>query len=259
VLNAKLPFAMTIAYLYLPTTTAFLKVSLAQTLLPAGGNTTATVTVFSSLTGAPISGASVWSGSTQVVTNTTGVATLTVVASTLGATEGLVVASTPYGGTARGWFAYVASDPVLTYSGLSITKGLAGSASTIVVTVTNTLAVAGTTTVWLSIDGNNSVAQVVSIAASGSKALTFSYVFTDAGSHTVAVGTQSTSVDIQAAPPPDNTLLYALAIALLVVGVVAGVVVGMMLARRGKKPPTSAPEDTGTKPAEEEIGPEEQL
>ncbi len=260
VLNAKLPFSVRIAYLYLPTSTAFLKVSLAQSLLPAGGNTTATVTVYSSLTGATISGASVWGGSTQAVTNATGVATLPVVATTLGATEALVVATTPYGGAARGWLAYVASDPVLTYSGLSVTKkGLAGSASTITVTVTNTLPVAGTTTVWLSIDGNKSVAQVVSIDASGSKALTFSYVFADAGSHTVAVGTQSTSVDIQAPPPVDNTLLYALAIALLVVGVVAGVVVGMMLARRGKKPPTSAPEDTGTKPAEEEIGPEEQL
>jgi len=69
--------------------------------------------------------------------------------------------------------------------------------------------------VWLAIDGNNSVAQVVTIDASGSKTLTFSYVFANAGSHTVAVGSQSTSVDISAAAPPDNTLLYGLAIALL--------------------------------------------
>ena len=264
VLNAKLPFGFTIAYMYLPTSTAFMTVSLGSTLLPAGGNTTATVTVYSSLNAKPIAGASVWSGSTQVVTNATGVATLPVVASTLGATEGLVVATTAYGGTARGWYAYIASNPVLTYSNIAVTPAVTGSPSTITVTATNTLAVAGTTTAWLSIDGNNSVAQVVTMTASGSKTLTFSYVFTTTGAHTVAVGSASTTVTIAAPPPADMTLAYALAGGLLVVGLVVGAVLGLMMSRRGKKPPTSAPEEPETpsgteKPAEEELGPGEQL
>jgi hypothetical protein len=254
VLNAKLPFTVTTAFLYLPTSTAFLKVSLAQALLPAGGNTTATVTVYSSLNAQPIAGASVWSGSTQEVTNATGVATLPVVASALGATEGLVVATTAYGGTARGWFAYIASNPVLTYSGIAVTPAVTGSPSTITVTATNTLAV----------DGNATVAQVVTMTASGSKTLTFSYVFTTSGAHTVGVGTSSTSVTIGSPPPADMTLAYALAGGLLVVGLVVGAVLGLMMSRRGKKPPTSAPEEPETpsgtaKPAEEELGPDEQL
>jgi len=264
VLNAKLPFSVTIAFLYLPTSTAFMTVSLDSTLLPAGGNTNATVTVYSSLTANPIAGASVWSGSTQVVTNATGVATVPVVATTLGATESLVVATTSYGGTARAWFAYIASNPVLTFSGLSVNKAVTGSPSTITVTAQNTLAVAGTTTVWLSIDGNNSVAQVATFTASQSKTLTFTYVFTTTGDHQVAVGSQSTTVTIGSAPPPDQTLAYALAGGLLVVGLVVGAVLGLMMSRRGKKPPTSAPEEPETpsgtaKPAEEELGPDEQL
>lgn len=264
VLNAKLPFSFTIAWLYLPTSTAFMTVSLGSTLLPAGGNTTATVTVYSSLNAQPIAGASVWSGSTQVVTNATGVATLPVVASTLGATEGLVVATTSYGGTARGWFAYIASNPVLSFSGIAVTPAVTGSPSTITVTAANTLAVAGTSTVWLSIDGNNTVAQVVNFGASQSKTLTFSYVFTTTGSHAVAVGSQSTTVSISAPPPVDMTLAYALAGGLLVVGLVVGAVLGLMMSRRGKKPPTSAPEEPESpgetpKPAEEELGPDEQL
>jgi hypothetical protein len=264
VLNAKLPFTVTTAFLYLPTSTAFMTVSLGQTLLPAGGNTTATVTVYSSLNAKPIAGASVWSGSTQEVTNATGVATLPVVASALGATEGLVVATTAYGGTARGWFAYIASNPVLTYSGIAVTPAVTGSPSTITVTATNTLAVAGTATAWLVVDGNSTVAQVVTMTASGSKTLTFSYVFTTSGAHTVAVGASSTSVTIGSPPPADMTLAYALAGGLLVVGLVVGAVLGLMMSRRGKKPPTSAPEEPETpggtaKPAEEELGPDEQL
>lgn len=264
VLNAKLPFSTTIAFLYLPTSTAFMTVSLGSTLLPAGGNTTATVTVYSSLNAKPIAGASVWSGSTQVVTNATGVAQFTVFASTLGATEGLVVATTPYGGTARGWFAYIASNPVLSFSNIAVNAAVTGSPSTITVTATNSLAVAGTTTAWLLIDGNATVAQVVSIGASGSKTLTFSYVFTTTGAHTVAVGSSSTTANIVAPPPADQTLAYALAGGLLVVGLVVGAVLGLMMSRRGKKPPTSAPEETETpsgtpKPAEEELGPDEQL
>ncbi len=264
VLNAKLPFSFTIAYLYLPTSTAFMTVSLASTLLPAGGSTNATVTVYSSLNAQPIAGASVWSGSTQIVTNATGVATVPVVASTLGATEGLVVATTAYGGTARGWFAYIASNPVLAFSNIGVTPAVTGSPSTITVTATNTLAVAGTSTVWLTIDGNNTVAQVVTFSASQAKTLTFSYVFTTAGTHAVAVGTASTTTTIANPPPADLTLAYALAGGLLVVGLVVGAVLGLMMSRRGKKPPTMAPEEPEKpsetpKPAEEELGPDEQL
>ena len=49
------------------------------------------------------------------VTDATGTAKFNVTAATLGATEGLVVATTSYGGAARGWYGYVASPPVVTY------------------------------------------------------------------------------------------------------------------------------------------------
>ena len=257
-LLAKLPMSTTIAYLYLPTSTAFLKVSVSNDLVSAGGTTTATVTVYSSLTGGTLAGANVWIGNQQLVTNATGDATFTVAATALGAQEALVVATAPYGGVARGWYALVASDPVLTYASIAVTPALAGSASTITVSATNTLPVAGNATVWLSVDGTNVTGQVVSFAASQTKTVTFTYVMAE-GTHTVAVGASSTSVAISPATP---YVLYGLAGGLLVVGLVVGVVVGRMMGRKRKGPPTSMPEESGGGmggTAEEELSPEDKL
>lgn len=266
-LLAKIPFEFTAGYLYLPTTTAFLTVSLDETLLPPGGTTTATVNVWSILTGAPIAGANVWTGSTQNTTDATGMATLPVKATALGATEGLVVATTAYGGAARGWYASIASPPVVTYGAPSVTAHEAGTASTITATVTNTLPIAGSTTVWLFVDNKSVASQDVTLTASGTATVTFSYVFPTSGTHYVTVGDQSTTASIPAPTGPgptpvDNTGLYALAAGLLVVGLVVGAVVGMMMGRRGKRPPTAAemPEEPKTEgKAEEELPPEDKL
>ncbi len=258
---AKIPYDFTIGYLYLPTTRAFLTVSLDRTLLPPGGTATATVQVWSILTGAPIAGADVWSGSTQVATDSTGTATFNVTAATLGATEGLVVATTAYGGAARGWYGYVASPPVVTYGTPTVDAKVAGTASTITATVTNTLSVAGSLPVTLYVDGAAVAVQTVNLTALGSATATFTYVFPTAGSHTVAVGSSSTTASIPAPPPQDLTTLYALAGGLLVVGLIVGVVVGRMMSR-GRRPP-KAPgvmDDTkGGGQAEEELPPEENL
>ena len=264
-LLAKIPFEFKVAYLYLPTTTAFLTVSLDQTLLAPGGTATASVHVWSVLTGNPIAGANVWSGSVQNTTDSTGKATLPVTAATLGATEGLVVATTAYGGAARGWYALVASPPVVTYGTPTVTPKTAGTASTITATVTNTLAVAGPVTVWLYVDNASVASQVVNLTASQSTTVTFNYVFPTSGSRYVTVGDQSTTTSIPApvVTAADNTVLYALAAGLLVVGLVVGVLVGMMLARRGRRPP--AAEDMSDEPtggegkAEEELPPEDKL
>src|SRR5213594_718688 len=258
---AKIPFDFTIGYLYLPTTRAFLTVSLDRTLLPPGGTATATVQVWSILTGAPIAGADVWSGSTQVATDSTRTATFNVTAATLGAIEGLVVATTAYGGAARGWYGYVASPPLVTYGTPTVDAKVAGTSSTITATVTNTLSVAGSLPVTLYVDGAAVAVQTVNLTALGSATATFTYVFPTAGSHTVAVGSSSTSASIPAPPPQDLTTLYALAGGLLVVGLIVGVVVGRMMSR-GRRPP-KAPgmmDDTkGGGQAEEELPPEENL
>ncbi len=264
-LNAKLPMSFTFGYLYLPTTTAFLTVSESSDLLSLGTQTSVSVTVSSSLTGAPIAGATVYMANLQGTTNATGVVTLNVTANSYGAIQGPIVATTSYGGIARGWYAFIASPPVLSFSGLQATVGQAGSPTTITVSGQNTLPVSGNATVWLSVGGTPVAGQVLQYAASETKTITFTYVFATAGQYTVTVGSQSVSVNVPAVPPVDNTVLYALAIGLLVVGLVAGVVVGMMMSRRRKTPPTSIPseeappEGEAPKSAEEELGPEDKL
>src|SRR5256712_86075 len=258
---AKIPFDFTVGYLYLPTTKAFLTVSLDRTLLSPGGTATATVQVWSILTGQPIAGADVWSGSTQVATDATGVATFNVTAATLGATEGLVVATTSYGGAARGWYGYVASPPVVTYGTPTVDAKVAGTASTITATVTNTLSIAGSLPVTLYVDSTPVAAQTVNLTALGSATVTFTYIFPTGGSHTVAVGSSSTTASIPVPPPQDLTTLYALAGGLLVVGLIVGVVVGRMMSR-GRRPPKSPgmmDETKGGDQAEEELPPEENL
>jgi len=258
---AKIPFDFTIGYLYLPTTKAFLTVSLDRTLLSPGGTATATVQVWSILTGQPIAGADVWSGSTQVATDATGMATFNVTAATLGATEGLVVATTSYGGAARGWYGYVASPPVVTYGTPTVDAKVAGTASTITATVTNTLSIAGSLPVTLYVDSTPVAVQTVNLTALGSATVTFTYIFPTGGSHTVAVGSSSTTASIPVPPPQDLTTLYALAGGLLVVGLIVGVVVGRMMSR-GRRPPKSPgmmDETKGGDQAEEELPPEENL
>jgi len=218
------------------------------------------VTTYSSLTGKTLAGANVWVGNQLQVTNATGVATFTVAAGAMGAQEALVTATAPYGGVARGWYALLASNPVLTYSSIAVTTGQAGSASTITVSAQNTLAVAGNATVWLTVDNQQVAGQVVSFGPSETKTVTFTYVFAQAGSHTVAIGSASTTASIPAVPPVDNTVLYALAGGLLVVGLVVGVAVGALMGRKRKRPPTSMPGESGSGgAAEEELPPEESL
>ena len=119
---------------------------------------------------------------------------------------------------------------------------------------------AGNATVWLTVDNQQVAGQVVSFGPSETKTVTFTYVFAQSGSHTVAVGAASTSATIAAVPPPDLTTLYALAGGLLVAGLVIGVVVGRVMGRSRKKPPTSMPGESGTGgTAEEELPPEENL
>ncbi|HYY48650.1 MAG TPA: ABC transporter substrate-binding protein [Thermoplasmata archaeon] len=255
VLFAKLPFLVTVGYLYTPTTTAFLTVSVTNGLVSQGGLTQATVTTYSSLTGLPIAGANVWIGNLQGTSNSTGVAVFNVSATLLGANEGLVVATTSYGGAARGWYAVLASAPVLTYSSLSATSAQAGQPSTITVTAQNTLAVSGNATVWLTVDGNVVAGQTVAFAPNQQKTVTFTWVFSASGSHSVAVGSQTASVSISAAPLADQTFAYVLSGGLLVAGIVVGAVIGLMMGRR-RKPPTSMP---GSPPSQmgrtdEEIG-----
>jgi ABC-type transport system substrate-binding protein len=255
VLFAKLPLITTIAYLYIPTTTAFLTVSVANGLLSQGGVTQLTVTAYSSLTGKPIAGAVVWAGNLGGTTNATGVTTFNVSAPLLGAAEGLVVATTSYGGSARGWYALVASPPVLTYSALSATAAQTGQPSTITVAAQNTLAVSGNQTVWLTVDGNVVAGQTVSFGPNQQKTVTFTWVFSSAGSHTIAVGSQSTTTTISSVPAPDVTWAYALGGGLLVAGIVVGAIFGILLGRRRKPPtsmPGSSPGESG-KPTEEEI------
>ena len=258
VLLAKLSMSVTIAYLYLPTSTAFLQVVGSNDLVSAGGTSQATVTAYSSLTGKTITGANVWIGNQQQLTDSNGVAVFNLTATGLGAQEHLVVATTSYGGVARGWYTFVASNPVLTVSKVTATAVQAGQASTITVSATNTLAVAGNVTVWLLVNDKAVAGQVVSFNPSESKDVTFNYVFAQSGTYTVQAGAQSTSVTIASV---DQTGTYALAGGLLVAGLVVGAVVGLVMSRRRKPPtsmPGSSPGGTGLS-AEEELSTEDNL
>ena len=258
-LIAKVPFEFRVGYLYVPTGVAFANVAVDKTIVNEGGTVIATVSVTTG-TGTPIANATVWSGSYQVLTDAAGEAAITYTAGA-GAIENLAVITTPDGQIIRAWYGVLASGPVLAYSALTVTPKQAGQASDIVVTATNQLPISGTATVTLMVGGQTAMAQEVAFAASESKTVTFRYVFTQAGDFSVAVGGQTGTASIPAAPaPPVDVLVYALSIGLLVVGLVVGAVVGMMMARRGKKPPTGMEEPMEqAKPAEEELGPEEKL
>jgi len=258
-LIAKIPFEFIRGYLYVPTGVAFADVTVDKTIVSEGGTVTATVTVTTG-TGDPIANATVWSGPYQLLTDAAGKAAITYTAGA-GAIENLAVVTTPDGQVIRAWYGVLAAAPVLSYSGLTVTAKQAGQASDIAVTVTNQLAVSGTATVTLMVGGQAVSAQEVSFGPSESKTVTFRYVFTQAGDFSVAVGDQTVTASIPAPPPPSvDIAVYALAFGLLVVGLVVGAVVGLFMARRGKKPPTAVEEPTEeTKPAEEELGPEEKL
>src|SRR5205807_1380556 len=72
--------------------------------------------------------------------------------------------------------------------------------------------------------------------AGASQTVTFDQVFTAAGDHTVAVGTQSATATIAAPPVQGFVEAYGLSIGLLVAGLAVGAVVGIILARRGRPP-----------------------
>ncbi|HII41360.1 MAG TPA: hypothetical protein HA326_09120, partial [Thermoplasmata archaeon] len=261
----KVSITVDFPYVYFPTSTAFMTIQTSSALLSLGQTTTATVKVWSILTGQPIAGASVWSGNTTVFTDSSGTATFNVTATQLGAVETLAVASTDYGGSARAWYSYLASLPVATYSTPTVTAATAGSNSTITATVTNTLPVSGTITVWLYVNGQPVMSKQVTLASSGTAPVTFSYAFADVGTYGVVVGSSSPASVSIVAPPltgVDPLVAYGLAGGLLVVGIVLGVVLGMMMSRRRKPPTVSAeaeePKEPG-KAAEEELGPDEQL
>jgi len=262
VLIAKIPFQFVKGYMVVPTTAVFVAVSVDKTIVPVGGQATASFTV-TDVYGNPVSDASVWSGPYQATTNATGQASITFSAGT-GAVEYLASIVTPAGYATRAWYGVMASAPVVTYSVPSVFAQVPGKASTINVTLTNTLPVAGNVTVALVVDGTTVAVQTVSIASLGTKQVSFTYVFGTSGSHTVAVGTQSTTATIPAptVPTPEATISQILGIGLLIAGLVLGAVVGLLLGRRGGKKPTMAPEerrDESPGAAEEELPPEENL
>ena len=254
VMIAKIPFEFRRGYLYVPTGTAFASASVDKTLVPESGTATATVTVTNGA-GDPIANATVWSGPYQALTGANGQAAFTFTA-TAGALENLAVVTTADGTQiTRAWYGILATAPVLSYASLSVTPVAAGSASTVTVQVTNTLPVAGPANVFLQVDGSTVAAQSITIGASATQTVTFSYVFTQSGSHDVAVGSQSATASIPAAPGPDNTLAYALGGGLLVVGIAVGAAVGIMMSRR-KRPPKTSKEGQAS---EEELSSDENL
>ncbi len=258
-LIAKIPYEFRVGYLYVPTGVAFANVTVDKTIVSEGGSVTATVAVTTG-TGVPIANATVWSGSYQILTDAAGHATITYTAGA-GAVENLAVITTPDGQIIRAWYGVLAAAPVLAYSGLTVTAKQVGQATDVAVTVTNQLPVAGTATVTLTVGGQPVSAQEVAFAASESKSVVFHYVFTQSGDFSVGVGGQTGTASIPAAPGPGvDALVYGLSIGLLIVGLVVGLVIGRMMARRGKRPPTGMEESMEeSKPAEEELGPEEKL
>lgn len=236
VLLAKIPMEFVRAYVYKPSPPlAYATVTVDKMLVPESGSANATVTL-TDASGAPIEGATVWSGPVQTTTDVNGSATIPFTA-TLGSVENLLVAQTPQGFVVRAWYGIVASRPVLTYSALSMTTArAAGQPSTITVTATNTLTVAGPATVTLIVDGVAVASKVITIAASGTQTVTFDHVFATAGDHTFAVGSQSGTAAIAAPPTVGFVEAYGLGLGLLVVGLALGAVVGLVLARRGKPP-----------------------
>lgn len=262
VLLAKFPYNFQVGYLAIPSATDFATATPASAILPIGGSTSVTVHVVNGAN-ASIDGASVWSGGVQAVTDSSGNAVFTYTAG-IGASEQMVVVTTADGQVLRAWFGLMAAAPLLTYGGIAQSVGVAGQTSTFSLTVTNVLPVAGTSTVVLMVDGSAVAAQSVSLSSLGSTNVSLSYAFPAAKQYTVAIGTQSISVTVGSPESTVGSLVaYALAGGLLVVGLVVGAIVGLMLSRRRKKPTMAMPEETEkpaeTKPAEEELGPEEKL
>jgi len=258
VMIAKIPFDLTVGYLYVPSSVAFASVSVDRTIVAEGGTVIATVTVEDG-DGNPIPNATVWSGAYQLLTDANGEAQITYTAGS-GAIENLAVITTPDGQVLRAWYGVLATAPVLSYASLAVTEQPAGQATEITVSVTNTLAVAGTTTVVLLVNGQAVAAQQITIGASATQTVRFRHVFDQAGDYQVAVGSQSATATV---PAPtvvgaDFVATYGLGLALLVVGLIVGVVIGMFLKGRGKKP--SPMRELGEKmaPAEEELAPTEE-
>src|SRR5256886_14963346 len=164
----------------------FAYVSVDKTILPVGCQATASFTL-TDVYGNPVSDASVWSGPYQATTNATGQASITFSAGT-GAVEYLASIVTPAGYATRAWYGVMASAPVVTYSVPSVFAQVPGKASTINVTLTNTLPVAGTVTVALAVDGTTAAVQTGSTPSPGTKQAGFTYAFAQSGSHTVASG-----------------------------------------------------------------------
>ncbi len=236
---AKIPMEFVRPYVFLPNPPqAYATVHVDKMLVPEQGSANATVTVTDS-SGAPIANANVWSGPVQTLTDANGNATIPFTAS-LGSIENLAVAQTPAGFVVRAWYGIVASRPVLSYGALTVSPGRVGDKSTISLSVTNTLTVAGPATVTLLIDGVAVASKDITIGAGASQTVTFDQVFTTAGDHTVAVGTQSATATIAAPPVQGFVEAYGLSIGLLVAGLAVGAVVGIILARRGRPPAAQA-------------------
>jgi ABC-type transport system substrate-binding protein len=271
VLIAKFPYQFQRGYLFVPTTVDFATATPASPLVAAGGTTAVTVSVFNGASpAAPVANATVWSGSFQALTDASGQATFNY-AGGLGASEGWVYVTTADGQVMRAWFGVMALSPILSYGSITPSVAAVGSDSSFTVTVTNLIQVAGTATVVLLVDNTTVAAQQVSLTPGGNAVVTFHHVFTSTGNHVVTIGTANYTASVSAAAPSgfDPGTAYALAIGLLVVGIVVGVLIGMMLSRRRKQPTMAMPEETEShtvtesrtvsKPAEEEIPPEDKL
>jgi peptide/nickel transport system substrate-binding protein len=232
---AKIPMEFVRPYVFLPNPPqAYATVQVDKMLVPEQGSANATVTVVDG-SDVPIANATVWSGPVQTLTDVNGSATIPFTA-TLGSIENLAVAQTPDGFVVRAWYGIVASRPVLSYGTITVNSARVGEKSTISLSVTNTLTVAGPATVTLLVDGVAVASKAITIGASASQTVTFDQVFATAGDHAVAIGTQSATASI--AGPLERGFIeaYGLASGLLVVGLAVGAVVGIMLSRRGRPP-----------------------
>jgi hypothetical protein len=248
VVLTKIPMEAIRGYLFVPSAIVFARATVSQTLLSEGGTTTVTVSVTTG-TDAPVEGATVWTGPLSNLTDANGVATFQYRASGLGAIEQLAVVRTTDDQVLRAWFGVVASHPVLRVDSITVAPKPAGQASTISVTVTNLLAVAGPATVVVSVAGNPVAAQVISIGSSASMTVELKHAFATSGSYTVTSGSQSAAAVVPAAPGAD----LGLGIGLMIVGLIIGAVLGIVIVRMRKGPSAGAP-----KVGSEDEGPEAQ-
>ena len=229
-------------------------------LTAVGGAVDLTVEV-TDIFGNAVEDAMVYVGTTYGATDENGTAVLTVVAAseginvyTVSAVKGTNTGSiqlSTFGGVAH----MVFSAP--TYP-VNVTKG---AAATIGVTVTNSGPVSGDAVVDLTVDGTVVSSKVVNVAAGGTQAVSFAYVYTGTANTTVMAVADQAAVTLNVITPavvtPDDgdegysmLVVAGAAVAMLVVGLLIGwLVLGKMMG--GSKPAAAKP---APKPAPKPAG-----